>query len=82
MSEFLTVETTTRWETSSLLRKLRGHHAYAIQVGREQWLVRSPVDASSPNVSELEAIVSQWAAEEGTPPRRLHLDSGHLLLRH
>jgi hypothetical protein len=77
---FVTVETRTRWETSSLLRKLRGHRAHAIQVGRHRWLVRSPVGLSA-SVAELEEIVSKWAAEEGTDLPALHVDSERVVMR-
>lgn len=69
-SAVVTVETTSRWEMSSLLRKLRGHSAYAIQVEPDLWLVLSPIPASGR--AEIDALVTEWAKEERLlwPPGR------------
>jgi hypothetical protein len=74
MRAIATVETTTRWETLSLLRKLRGHDAYAIQVGPDHWLVRSPVGTSARTIARVEELVSEWAAEEGTALPAIQLE--------
>jgi hypothetical protein len=59
----LRVETTSRWETSSLLRKLHARNAYAVQLAPARWLVLSPIAVD--DRGELEALVAEWAAEEG-----------------
>jgi predicted Ser/Thr protein kinase len=64
----VTVETTTRSETTSLLRKLRGHKAYAIQIAHAHWLVRSVAGSADEALAEIEALIAQWADEEGTTP--------------
>lgn len=64
----VTVETSTRWQTTSLLRKLRAHRAYAIQVDHAHWLVRSVSGSKDETLAEIEALISQWADEEGTKP--------------
>ena len=63
----VTIETNTRWETTSLLRKLRGHGAYAIQLDQARWLVRmGPGDGGLRG--EIDRLVAEWAAEEGLAP--------------
>ena len=74
MRGIATVETTTRWETLSLLRKLRGHDAYAIQVGPRHWLVRSPVGTTAHTFAQVEELVSEWAAEEGAALPAIQLE--------
>lgn len=62
----VTVETHSRWETSSLLRKLRGRAAYAVQLDQRTWVVRSVGSDSVRALAEMEALVAEWAHEEGT----------------
>lgn len=81
MTGVVTVETSSRWETSSLMRKLRGHSPYAVQVGQAHWLVRGFVGESPASVAEIEKLLSEWAAEEGTRPPILHFDSVSRLRR-
>ena len=69
----VTVETTTRWETTSLLRKLRGHSPYAIQLGQGRWVVRSAHVPTPQALEEIELLVGEWAVEEGTPPPVVHV---------
>lgn len=64
MSELVTVETSSQWETSSLLRKLRGSGAYAIQLDHQHWLVRGSLARRT--VADYEQIVGEWASEVGT----------------
>jgi hypothetical protein len=72
----VTVETTSRSETSSLLRKLRAHHVYAIQVERSRWLVRSPVRTSGDGVELIEELVAEWAREEGMSAPAVRIEDG------
>ena len=67
-TRFVTVETSSQWETSSLLRKLRGHSAYAVQVEQERWFVCSLPARSHPSVAALQALIDEWAEEEGARP--------------
>jgi hypothetical protein len=62
-TRFVTVETSSQWETSSLLRKLRGHSAYAVQVELDRWLVCSLPARSHPSVDALQALIDEWAEE-------------------
>ena len=66
MSDVVTVETATQQETASLLHKLRGHRAYAIQLEHGRWLVRSVGDDSNIGPAELQALIAEWAQEEGS----------------
>jgi hypothetical protein len=61
----VSVETCSRWETRSLLRKLRGHSPYAIDLGRGRWIVGSS-SVSGAQVAQIEHLVTEWAREEGT----------------
>ena len=63
-----TIETSTRWETTSLLRKLRSHGAYAIQIDQAQWLVRTRGGNAEAVRGEIELLVAEWAAEVGGRP--------------
>ena len=63
-----TIETSTRRETTSLLRKLRGHGAYAIQIDQAQWLVRTGKGDAEAGRGEIERLVAEWAVEEGGRP--------------
>jgi hypothetical protein len=65
MSQLVTVETSSRRETSSLLRKLRGSGAYAIQLDGQHWLVRGSLARLT--LADYEQLVGEWAFEEGTP---------------
>lgn len=65
MSESVTVATSSQWETSSLLRKLRGSGAYAIQLDHRHWLVRGSLARLT--LADFEQLVGEWAFEEGTP---------------
>ena len=67
-TRFVTVETSTQWETSSLLRKLQGHSAYAVQVEHDRWLVCSLPARGHRSVDALQALIDEWAEEEGTRP--------------
>ena len=67
-TRFVTVETSSQWETSSLLRKLRGHIAYAVQVEQERWFVCSLPARAHPSVAALQALIDEWAEEEGARP--------------
>lgn len=64
MRELVTVETSSQWETSSLLRKLRGSGAYAIQLDHEHWIVRGSLTRLT--VADYEQLVGEWASEMGT----------------
>lgn len=72
----VTVETTSRWETSSLLRKLRGHDVYAVQLDRSRWLVRSPVRSGAGGVERIEELVAEWARDEGMSPPAVRVGDG------
>jgi hypothetical protein len=63
-----TIETSTRWETTSLLQKLRSHGAYAIQIDQAQWLVRTGEGNAEAVRGEIERLVAEWAAEVGGRP--------------
>jgi hypothetical protein len=65
----VTVETRTRWETTSLLRKLRGHGAYAIQLDHAHWLVRTGDGDTKAFRGDIERLVAEWGTEEGLLPR-------------
>jgi hypothetical protein len=69
----VTVETHSRWETTSLLRKLRGHNPYAIQLGHGHWVVRSSRASTAQALAEIEELVTEWALEEGAQPRVVHV---------
>jgi hypothetical protein len=69
MSEVITVETLSRGETSSLLRKLRGCRAYALQLEHGRWLVRSVTDEAAMDSVAVQALIGEWAREEGTQTR-------------
>jgi hypothetical protein len=71
----VTIETASRWETSSLLRKLRGHDVYAIQICRAHWLVRSSLAAGA-GAAAIEELVAEWALEEGMPVPVVHEGEG------
>jgi hypothetical protein len=76
----ITVETTSRWATSSLLRKLRGHDVYAVQIGAAHWLVRSSQPVDGAGVAAVRELVEQWARDEGMPLPTLHVgDSAGLI---
>lgn len=72
----VTVETTSRWQTSSLLRKLRGHDVYALQLDRSRWLVRSPVRRGAGGVELIEELVAEWAREEGMAAPAVRVGDG------
>lgn len=75
MSETVTVETNSQWQTSSLLRKLRGSGAYAIQLDHRHWLVRGSLARLS--LADFEQLVGEWAFEEGMAvPRVVVGDAG------
>ena len=80
-TRFVTVETSTQWETSSLLRKLRGHSAYAVQVEHDRWLVCSLPARAHPSVAALEALIDEWAEEEGTRPLAVRVGDEPVPLR-
>jgi hypothetical protein len=65
VSGVVTVETTSQWHTSSLLRKLTDCGAYAIQVDHGHWLVRGSLARRT--VEDYERLVGEWAREEGAP---------------
>jgi hypothetical protein len=67
-TRFVTVETRSQWETSSLLRKLSGHSAYAVQVELDRWLVHSLPARAHSSVAALQALIDEWAEEEGARP--------------
>jgi hypothetical protein len=69
MSDLITVETTSRWETSSLLRKLHGCRAYAVQLDQGRWLVRSLPDEATRDAEAVQALIAEWALEEGAQAR-------------
>lgn len=73
MNELITVETLSRWETSSLLRKLRGCRAYAVQLEHGKWLVRSVPDAATMDSAAVQALIGEWAREEGTQTRAVQV---------
>ena len=73
MNEVITVETLSRWETSSLLRKLRGCGAYAVQHEHGRWLVRSVPDEASRDSAAVQALIAEWALEEGAQARVLRV---------
>jgi hypothetical protein len=80
-NNFVTVETGTQWETSSLLRKLRGHSAYAVQVELDRWLVCSLPARAHPSVAALQALIDEWAEEEGTRPLAVRVGDAPVPLR-
>ena len=69
MTEVVTVETANRSETSTLLRKLQGCSAYAIQLDHSRWLVRSTPDEATIGAAALQVLIAEWAHEEGTEHR-------------
>ena len=73
MSEVITVETMNRWETSSLLRKLHGYRAYAVQLEHGRWLVRSVSDEAPQSSEAVQALIAEWAREEGAQARALRV---------
>lgn len=73
MTDVITVETISRWETSSLLRKLRGCGAYAVQLEHGRWLVRSVPDETTQSSAAVQALIAEWAREEGTQTRALRV---------
>lgn len=73
MSEVVTVETGSRSETSSLLRKLQGCSAYAVQLDHRRWLVRSTPDESTIGADALRVLIAEWALEEGTQHRAIRV---------
>jgi len=81
VSRFVTVEIGSQWETSSLLRKLRGHSAYAVQVEHDRWLVCSLPAESRPSVAALQALIDEWAEEEGTRPLAVRVGEQPVPLR-
>lgn len=80
-TRFVTVETGSQWETSSLLRKLRGHSAYAIQIEHQRWLVCSLPARAHPSVAALQALIDEWAEEEGTRPLSIRVGDAPSPLR-
>jgi hypothetical protein len=80
-TRFVTVETSSQWETSSLLRKLRGHSAYAVQVEHDRWLVCSLPARSHPSVDALQALIDEWAEEEGARPLAVRVGDEPVPLR-
>lgn len=80
-TRFVTVETGSQWETSSLLRKLRGHSAYAVQVEQDRWLVCSLPARDQPSVAALQALIDEWAEEEGTRPLAVRFGDAPVPLR-
>ena len=73
MTEVITVETMSRWETSSLLRKLRGCRAYAVQLEQGRWLVRSVPDEATQSSETVQGLIAEWAREEGAQTRALRV---------
>jgi hypothetical protein len=73
MSDVITIETASRWETSSLLRKLRGCRAYAVQLEQGRWLVRSVPDETTMDSAAVQALITEWAREEGTQTRAVRV---------
>jgi hypothetical protein len=73
VTDVLTVETANRSETSSLLRKLRGCNAYAIQLDHGGWLVRTVPDESKLGTAALQVLIAEWAREEGIRPRAIQV---------
>lgn len=73
MTEVVTVETSNRWETSSLLRKLRGCNAYAIQLDHGRWLVRTVPEGAKHGNAALQVLIAEWAREEGVHPRAIQV---------
>ncbi|NUT56206.1 MAG: hypothetical protein HOQ03_09515 [Thermoleophilia bacterium] len=71
--DVVTVETQSRWETSSLLHKLRGCGAYAIQLEHGRWLVRSVADESKIGTAAIQLLIAEWAREEGAHPRAIRV---------
>ena len=80
-TRFVTVETSSQWETSSLLRKLRGHSAYAVQVEQERWFVCSLPARAHPSVAALQALIDEWAEEEGARPLAVRVGAEPVPLR-
>jgi hypothetical protein len=80
-TRFVTVETGSQWETSSLLRKLRGHSAYAVQLEHDRWLVCSLPARAHPSVAALRALIEEWAEEEGTQPLAVRVGEAPVPLR-
>jgi hypothetical protein len=73
VNEVITVETTSRWETTSLLRKLRGCRAYAVQLEHGRWLVRSGPEDGVHDAAAVQALIAEWALEEGAQARALRV---------
>lgn len=67
-SDTVVVETANQWQTGSLLRKLRGCNAFAIQIAADRWIVRGRVGGAAHTTSELQALVEEWAAEQRARP--------------
>ena len=80
-TKFVTVETGSQWETSSLLRKLRGHSAYAVQVEHDRWLVCSLPARANPSLAALQKLIDEWAEEEGARPLAVRIGEEPVPLR-
>lgn len=65
--DVVTVETTSQWQTGSLLRRLHGFNAYAIQISRNRWIVRGRASVGGRSPAALRELIDEWAAEQ---PRR------------
>ena len=66
--DLVTVETSSQWETGSLLRRLQGFNAYAIQISRNRWIVRGRASVGGRSPAALRALVDEWAAEQQRRP--------------
>ena len=61
--------------------KLRGHPAYAVQVELERWLVCGLPARAHPSVDALQALIDEWAAEEGASPLAVRVGDEPVPLR-
>lgn len=60
----IAIETESRWDAMELLRRLRTHHSYLVQLGETRWKVcvrpERDVDGILPEVL---TAVEEWATE-------------------
>ncbi len=63
-AETIRVEVPTRWDAVDLARRLRGLHAYLVQLGDRRWHVCVRCDGEAAElVSAVRATTQQWARE-------------------
>jgi hypothetical protein len=66
---------------SAIVRSVRGHSAYAVQVEQERWFVCSFPGRSHPSVAALQALIDEWVEEEGARPLAVRVGAEPVPLR-